>query len=253
MRPSSLPRTAKCLEAPPRGGGGLFEDMLKKPCPYHKGSFNHTLEQCEMLQKYYNHVANRDEDKKKDTNDKGGYVEFPSLEIAFFIFGGPTTNMTSRQRKREHREVFSVTKATPSYLDWSEDTISFGREDHPDYVPNPRQYPLVVDPIIGNTRFSKVLMDGGSSLNVMYANTLELMGIGLDKLRPSKSSFHGVAPGKQVQPLGQIDLPVCFGMASNFRKEVLTFEVVGFRGAYHAILGRPCYAKFMAIPNYTYL
>ena len=34
---------------------------------------------------------------------------------------------------------------------------------------------------------------------------------------------------------------------------MLTFEVVGFRGAYHAILGHPCYAKFMAIPNYTYL
>jgi hypothetical protein len=34
---------------------------------------------------------------------------------------------------------------------------------------------------------------------------------------------------------------------------VLTFKVVGFWGAYHAILGCPCYAKFMAIPNYTYL
>jgi hypothetical protein len=34
---------------------------------------------------------------------------------------------------------------------------------------------------------------------------------------------------------------------------MLTFEVVGFRGAYHAILGRHCYAKFMAVPNYTYL
>jgi hypothetical protein len=34
---------------------------------------------------------------------------------------------------------------------------------------------------------------------------------------------------------------------------MLTFEVVGFRGANHAILGRPCYAKFMAVPNYTYL
>ena len=96
-------------------------------------------------------------------------------------------------------------------------------------------------------------MDGGSSLNIMYAHTLELMGIGLNKLRPSKSPFHGVAPGKRVQPLGQIDLPVCFGTAANFRKEVLTFEVVGFRGAYHAILGRPCFSKFMAIPNYTYL
>ena len=87
----------------------------------------------------------------------------------------------------------------------------------------------------------------------MYAHTLELMGIGLNKLRPSKSPFHVVAPGKRVQPLSQIDLPVCFGTAANFLKEVLTFEVVGFRGAYHAILGRPCYAKFMAISNYTYL
>jgi hypothetical protein len=34
---------------------------------------------------------------------------------------------------------------------------------------------------------------------------------------------------------------------------MLTFEVVGFRGAYHAILRWPCYAKFMAVPNYTYL
>jgi hypothetical protein len=42
-------------------------------------------------------------------------------------------------------------------------------------------------------------------------------------------------------------------MPDNYRKETLTFEVVGFRGAYHAILGRPCYAKFMAVPNYTYL
>jgi hypothetical protein len=28
---------------------------------------------------------------------------------------------------------------------------------------------------------------------------------------------------------------------------------VYFLGSYNAILGRPCYAKFMAIPNYTYL
>ena len=110
--------------------------MLKKPFPYHKGSVNHTLEQCEMLRKYYNRVAPRDEDKKKDADDKGGDGEFLSVENAFFIFGGPTANMTSRQRKRERREVFSITKATPSYLDWSEDTISFGHEDHPDYIPN---------------------------------------------------------------------------------------------------------------------
>jgi len=44
-----------------------------------------------------------------------------------------------------------------------------------------------------------------------------------------------------------------FGDRANFCSEVLTFEVVDFLGSYHAILGRPCYTKFMAIPNYTYL
>ena len=44
-----------------------------------------------------------------------------------------------------------------------------------------------------------------------------------------------------------------FGGRANFRSMVLTFVVVDFLGSYHAILGRPCYTKFIAIPNYTYL
>jgi hypothetical protein len=161
--------------------------------------------------------------------------------------------MSNSQRKRERHEVLTADKAPPSFLDWSEDAITFSRKDHPNRIPNPGQYPLVVGPVIGNTRFSKVLMDGGSSLKIFYTHTRRLLGIELDQLRPSTTPFHGVAPGKRVQPLGRIDLPVWFGTPDNFRKETLTFEVVGFRGAYHAILGRPWYAKFMAVPNYTYL
>ena len=48
-------------------------------------------------------------------------------------------------------------------------------------------------------------------------------------------------------PLEQIDLPISFGDPSNYRMETLTFEVVRFYGTYHAILGHPCYVKFMAI------
>ena len=111
----------------------------------------------------------------------------------------------------------------------------------------------MVDHIIGNKRLTKVLMDGGSGLNILYTDTLDAMGIERSRLQPSGAPFHGVMPGKQAMTLGRIDLPVMFGDSSNFRKETLMFEVVGFKGAYHAILGRPCYAKFMAVPNYTYL
>jgi hypothetical protein len=96
-------------------------------------------------------------------------------------------------------------------------------------------------------------MDGGSSLNIIYVETLGLSGVDLSTIRAGAAPFHGIVPGTRVLPLGQLDLPVCFGTPSNFRKETLTFEVVGFRGTYHTVLGRPCYAKFMVVPNYTYL
>jgi hypothetical protein len=57
----------------------------------------------------------------------------------------------------------------------------------------------------------------------------------------------------RAYPLGNIDLPITFGDHSNFHIETLIFEVVDFEGSYHAILGRPCYTKFMVVPNCNYL
>jgi hypothetical protein len=175
--------------------------MLKKPCPYHKTPVNHTLEQCDMLKKYYSRAAAKDGEAKKDGGD-GDIDGFSAVENVLLIFGGPTVDMSNSQRKRERYEVLAAEKAPPSFLDWSENAITFRREDHPNRIPNLGQYPLVVDPVIGNSRFSQVLMDRGSSLNILYTHTLQLMGIGLDQLRPNMTPFHGVAPGKRVQPLG---------------------------------------------------
>jgi hypothetical protein len=96
-------------------------------------------------------------------------------------------------------------------------------------------------------------MDGGNGINVLYASTLDDMGIPRSQLRPSTTPFHGIIPGMEALPIWQIDLPVMFGDLRNFRTETLTFEVVGFSRTYHVILRRPAYAEFMAVPNYTYL
>jgi hypothetical protein len=40
--------------------------MLKKPCPYHKMPINHSLEQCNMLKKYYSRAAAKEGEAKKD-------------------------------------------------------------------------------------------------------------------------------------------------------------------------------------------
>jgi hypothetical protein len=121
------PRTA------PRGPR-VFDDMLKKPCPYHKTPVNHTLEQCDLLKRYYSRVAAKDGEAKKDGGD-GDAGGFPAVENVFLIFVGPTVDMSNSQRKRERHEVLAAEKAPPSFLDWSEDAITFSREDHPNRIP----------------------------------------------------------------------------------------------------------------------
>jgi hypothetical protein len=86
----------------------------------------------------------------------------------------------------------------------------------------------VVNPIVGTKSLTKVLTDGGSGLNIMYAETLDAMGIDRLRIRPSGAPFHGIVPGKQAIPLGQINLLETFGFPTNYRMETLTFEVVGF-------------------------
>ncbi|XP_039818540.1 uncharacterized protein LOC120681057 [Panicum virgatum] len=74
-------------------------------------------------------------------------------------------------------------------------------------------------------RLSKVLMDGASSLNILYIDTLEAMGIPQAYLRESLFPFYGILPGMKAYSVGNIDLLVTFGSKSNFRTETLTFEL----------------------------
>jgi hypothetical protein len=80
------------------------------------------------------------------------------------------------------------------------------------------------------------------------------MGLDLtDMLVPSKSPFYGIVPGNAVHPLGTVVLPVTFGTRGNYHTEFVKFEVANIESSYHAILGIPALAKFMAVPHYVYL
>jgi hypothetical protein len=54
----------------------------------------------------------------------------------------------------------------------------------------------MVDPIIGTKQLTKVLMDGYSSLNIMYANTLDAMSINQTHIQPTRAPFHDIMLGK---------------------------------------------------------
>jgi hypothetical protein len=94
---------------------------------------------------------------------------------------------------------------------------------------------------------------GGSSFNIMFTETLRKMDFDFNKMTACDEPFYGVVPGKAAYPIGRVCLPVTFGTKENFRIAYLMFEVTDFRSSYHAILGRPMLAKFMAIPHHTYL
>nr|AAT77321.1 putative polyprotein [Oryza sativa Japonica Group]AAV31327.1 putative polyprotein [Oryza sativa Japonica Group] len=134
------------------------------------------------------------------------------------IFGGPLAYESKRKQKLTELEINAVQPDTHQYLRWSETIIKFDRSDHPDRVVHPGRYPLVLGPVVRNVKLRRSLIDGLSAT-----------------------------------PLGQITLPVTFGTRENFRTENVCFEVADFETTYHAILGRPALAKFMAVPHYTYM
>jgi hypothetical protein len=149
----------------------------------------------------------------------------------------------------------SIEPAVPTPLRWSEVPITFSRADQWTSFSEPGRFPLVLKPVVAGSRLNKVLVDGGSGLNVLFTKTLKKMKLDITHmLTKSTSPFYGIVPGNVAIPLGSVVLPVTFGKSrDNYRTEYIKFEVADFEISYHAILGRPAIAKFMAVPHYTYL
>jgi hypothetical protein len=129
--------------------------------------------------------------------------------------------------------------------------VQWSRDDHLEHIPD-GYYAMLVNPLIQGYEFSKCLMDGGSSLNIMYVETLTKLGLTKAQLRHSAVTFYGVVPSRQTKSLGSITLKVAFGNENNYREEPITFEVVPFKSTYHVIFGRPAFHSFHARPCYIY-
>ena len=100
------------------------------------------------------------------------------------IFGGSDAIHSKRQHKVCYREACAIESAIHSFLSWSDSPITFDQRDHPSHITRPGHNPLIVDAIVRKKRLTKVLMDGGSGLNILYDDTLDAMHIPRSKLRP---------------------------------------------------------------------
>ena len=135
------------------------------------------------------------------------------------------------------RDVYAIEPVAPKFNPWSPFPITFDRKDHPTSIRHGGSATLVLDPIIDGYHLTRVLMDGGISLNLIYQDTVRKMGIDPSRIKPSNTTFKGVIPDVQARCTGSITLEVVFSSPDNFRSEDLTFDIVPFRSGYHALLG----------------
>jgi hypothetical protein len=56
-----------------------------------------------------------------------------------------------------------------------------------------------------------VLIDGGSSINLLYHTSMEKLRIPAIQLKPTKLTFYGIMPRHSCTPMGRIQLEVLFG------------------------------------------
>jgi hypothetical protein len=253
------------VDCPPRGRKTMtqeqFEKLLQKKCPWHPGA-NHAATDCYNLWRTFSNPSNDKknkstdkEPKEDDQGDKSHNAKFQDASKTInIIFGGEEEFSSRREQKLLLREIMSVEPVVPRPLRWLEVPISFSRDDQWTSFSEPSKFPLVLDPVVAEVKLTRVLIDGGSGLNLIFASTFRKMGLDLtDMLVPSKSPFYGIIPGNAAHPLCLVVLPVTFGTRENYRTEFIKFEVANFESSYHAILGRLALAKFMAVPHYVYL
>ena len=112
---------------------------------------------------------------------------------------------------------------------------------------------MVLDPIIDGYDLTRVLIDGDSSLNLIYQDTVRKMGIDPSRISQSNTTFKGVILGVEAHCRGSLVLEVTFGSPDNFRSEDLLFTIAPLESGYHALLGRTAFTRFNAVPHYAYL
>jgi hypothetical protein len=168
----------------PHGGERTLDDILDAQCPYHK-DMRHTLWNC----RDFKHSMGNDrpfqplppppqrggpgEPRQPQQEEEGGGGAFPRVDREVnVIFRGHGSQESKRQQKLNDRQILVAATGPPAPYRWSKHPITFTRADQWLNFDHPGKYPLLVDPVIRESRVKKVLVDGGSSINVTFPRTL---------------------------------------------------------------------------------
>ena len=113
---------------------------------------------------------------------------------------------------------------------------------------HPHDDPLVVRAVVANKTVHRVLIDNGSSADIIFASAFDKMGIGREKLEPVNTHLRGFS-GEKVLPLGSIQLVLTLGDPPCQATTTTRFLIVDASSAYNMFLGRPSLNAIKAIPS----
>ena len=113
---------------------------------------------------------------------------------------------------------------------------------------HPHYYPLVVRAVVANKTVHRVLIDNGSSADIIFALAFDKMSIGREKLEPVNTHLWGFS-GEKVLPLGSIQLVLTLGDPPCQATTTARFLIVDASSAYIMLLGRPSLNAIKAIPS----
>ena len=215
---------------PTPGRGSVLEEWLDGPCKLHSTPDTiptHSLRACWILRQ----VAKSGEDLLVSHKAEQHLASGHNMVLTVF-----ETFASNNRRKRAHRrsaEICHVEKINP----WNDTAITFNASDEPRFQTVRAPAALVLSPIVDGFRLTKVLMDGGSGLNLIYEEMLNKMEIDKGRIEQSGTTFRGIIPTREARCAGKITLDVVFGTPENYRSEEITFQVAPFSSGYHALLG----------------
>ncbi|KAK3030418.1 hypothetical protein RJ639_037547 [Escallonia herrerae] len=134
-------------------------------------------------------------------------------------------------------------------------TISGGiaaGEDEIGDIKTPHDDPLVVTLRVGNFDVKRILVDNGSSAEVLFYEAFQKMNIPSDRLRKMDTPIYGFS-NHPVAVEGIIVLPVAIGTPPTQAKLMLDFGVVRVPSAYNAILGKTALTQLKAVVSTYHL
>ena len=163
-----------------------------------------------------------------------------------FARGGESSS-TRKAHLRSIRSGEIAEIQTVSKLPRLDTSITFSDSDL-EGCQHPHDDPLVIRAVVANKTIHRVLIDNGSSTDIIFASAFDKMGIGREKLEPVSTHLRGFS-GEKVLPVGSIQLVLTLGDPPCQATTTARFLIVDAPSAYNMLLGRPSLNAIKAIPS----